>query len=176
MKPARRSWLLAGVGAAAALAGAGGAYWRDRGVAQQAAADSGWLWALAFPKLDGGELQMASLRGRPLVLNFWATWCPPCVKEMPEFDRFHRQFSSQGWQVLGLALDSPTPVREFLVRTPVGYTIALAGFGGTEVSKRLGNAQGALPFTAMFDGRGRLLQRRLGETSFKELAAWASQA
>lgn len=176
MRPARRSWLLAGVGAAAAAAGAGGAYWRDRETAQQAAADSGWLWGLEFPKPGGGELQMASLRGRPLVLNFWATWCPPCVKEMPEFDRFHREFSRKGWQVLGLAVDSPTPVREFLTRAPVGYTIALAGFGGTEVSKRLGNAQGALPFTAMFDARGQLLQRRLGETNFVELSAWASKA
>ena len=84
---------------------------------------------------------MATLRGQPLVLNFWATWCPPCVKEMPEIDRFQREFAARGWQVLGLAVDRPQPVREFLARTPVGYTIAMAGLEGTELSRQLGNYQ-----------------------------------
>ena len=172
----RRHWLLAGAGSAAALAGLGAALWRERAQVAPAHADTAWLWHLSFPRPDGSALPMQSLRGRPLVLNFWATWCPPCVKEMPEFDRFHSEFSARGWQVLGLAVDSAGPVREFLARTPVGYAIGLAGFDGTEVSKRLGNAQGALPFTALVDPQGRVLQRRLGPTSFQELAAWAVQA
>ncbi len=170
-----RRWLLAGAGATATLAGIGAALWQERSENKAAHADTAWLWGLSFPRPDGGELQMASLRGRPLVLNFWATWCPPCVKEMPEFDRFHREFSARGWQVLGLAVDSAGPVREFLARAPVGYTIGLAGFEGTEVSKRLGNEQGALPFTALVDAKGRVLQRRLGQTHFQELADWAGR-
>jgi thiol-disulfide isomerase/thioredoxin len=173
----RRRALLLGAGATAALAGLGAALWQDRRARPAAPhADSAWLWDMSFPRPAGGELLMASLRGRPLVLNFWATWCPPCIQEMPEFDRFHREFSGRGWQVLGLAVDSPGPVRDFLGRTPVGYAIGLAGFEGTEVSKRLGNAQGALPFTALLDAGGRVLQRRLGQTHFQELAAWAAQA
>jgi thiol-disulfide isomerase/thioredoxin len=130
------------------------------------------LWSLSFPKPDGGVLRMADLRGKPLVLNFWATWCPPCIKEMPDIDRFAKSFSSQGGQVVGLAVDNPKAVREFLARSPVGYAIGLAGFEGTELSRRLGNISGALPFTAVFDRKGRIAQRRLGETRTDELQAW----
>jgi len=116
---------------------------------------------------------MASLRGKPLLLNFWATWCPPCIQEMPEIDRFARQFASNGWQVLGLAADQEKPVREFLGRQPVGYPIALAGFEGITLSRQLGNEAGALPFTVAFDAGGRVTHRHLGETRFEMLAAWA---
>jgi peroxiredoxin len=186
----RRSWLLWGAGAAAAAAGAG---WRvfsgssgtagatgagaDTGNVQAGAAvansaEADGLWALTFPTPSGGEVRMADLRGKPLVLNFWATWCPPCVKEMPEFDRFAKGFASQGGQVLGLAVDNPKAVREFLARSPVGYTIGLAGFDGTDISRRLGNTSGALPFTAVFDRKGRIAQRRLGESHGDDLVAW----
>ena len=103
---------------------------------------------------DGGELALGSLRGRPLVLNFWATWCPPCVEEMPMLDRFQREQQRGGWQVVGLAVDSAAPVREFLARHPVGFPIGLAGMQGVELSRALGNTRGALPFSVVFDARG----------------------
>jgi thiol-disulfide isomerase/thioredoxin len=165
----RRHALLGAAGAAAAVAGAGWQLWRESGTSD----DSAGLWTMRFPRPEGGELLMAERRGRPLLLNFWATWCPPCVKEMPELDRFQTSFASRGWQVVGLAVDGPTPVREFLQRVPVRFAIGLAGFEGTDLSKRLGNPQGALPFTAIFDARGRIVQRKLGETHFDELARWA---
>ena len=115
---------------------------------------------------------MASLRGKPLLINFWATWCAPCVREMPEIDRFHQQFSPQGWQVLGLAIDGPTPVREFLAKVKVGFPIGLAGLDGTELVKTLGNAQGGLPFTVLIGADGQVGQRKIGETNHDELARW----
>lgn len=176
----RRKVLLGGVALAAGAAGVGGALWLEGRQARAIVADSdpetAFLWDLAFTRPDGTELALASLRGKPLVINFWATWCPPCVKEMPEFDRFHREFAPKGWQVLGLAVDSPTPVRDFLARVPVGYAIALAGFSGTELSRQLGNPQGALPYTVMMDARGKPLQRHLGETNYEALAGWANQS
>ena len=132
------------------------------------------LWHMSFDRPGGEALAMASLRGRPLVVNFWATWCPPCIREMPEIDRFQREFASRGWQVLGLAVDRPQPVREFLARAPVTYAIAMAGFDGTDLSRRLGNASGGLPFTVVFDREGLIAHRKLGETSFDELARWAA--
>jgi thiol-disulfide isomerase/thioredoxin len=166
----RRRWVVTGLGAAAA--GVAGWYARE----SRFEAETGGLWEHRFPQPGGGELLMAAQRGRPLVLNFWATWCPPCVKEMPALDRFHRQFGPQGWQVVGLAVDGPAPVQEFLQRTPVGFAIGLAGFEGTDLSRRLGNETGALPFTALFGADGRILQRKLGETSFDELVGWARKA
>jgi thiol-disulfide isomerase/thioredoxin len=130
------------------------------------------LWILSFPKPDGNVLRMADLRGKPLVLNFWATWCAPCIKEMPDLDRFAKGFVKQAGQVVGLAVDNPKSVREFLARAPVGYAIGLAGFEGTDLSRRLGNTRGALPFTAVFDRKGRITQRRLGVTLSDELQAW----
>jgi thiol-disulfide isomerase/thioredoxin len=170
----RRAWLLGGAGVAAAAAGLGWQRWTETRNEADLDAVTGGLWRQRFERPDGGELAMASWRGQPLVLNFWATWCPPCVKEMPQIDRFWREFGARGWQVLGLAVDRPGPVRDFLARSPVGYSIAMAGFDGTELSRRLGNASGALPFTAVFGRDGRIAQRKLGETSFDELARWAA--
>ncbi len=164
----RRNIVAAGLGAAALATGIGWSAWQRRALH----AESGGLWGLSFPKPGGGELVMADFLGRPLVLNFWATWCPPCVKEMPELDRFHRSQAAGGARVVGLAVDGPTPVREFLARVPISFPVGLAGFDGTDLSRRLGNAQGALPFTAVFSAGGRLRHRKLGETSFDELQSW----
>ena len=175
----RRTLLLSGFGLAAAAAAAGWA-WHRRDADERAAkaalspalASSGGLWVERFERPEGGELVMDSLRGRPLLLNFWATWCPPCVKEMPELDRFARAMAPRGWQVVGLAIDSPLPVREFLARRPVGYAIGLAGLTGSELAQRLGNDKGGLPFTVLFDRHGALVRRKLGETSEAELRTW----
>jgi len=175
----RRDWIAAG--GIGALAAAGGVAWNLRQGAGPAAPsevpadDPAGLWSRRFEKPSGGELAMADLRGKPLVLNFWATWCPPCVKEMPELDRFHRTYAGKGWQVVGLAIDGPTPVREFLVRVPVGFTIGLAGFEGTDLGRQLGNDKGGLPFTVLFDRRGAVVRRKLGETNFDELSRWAEE-
>ncbi|MDE2402497.1 MAG: TlpA family protein disulfide reductase [Burkholderiales bacterium] len=168
----RRSLLtLAGLAALGA-----GAWWSWRHTPPAAQAGDPLpadFWSQQFDTLAGPALRLASLQGRPIVLNFWATWCPPCIKEMPELERFHREFAPQGWQVVGLAIDGPTPVREFLAKTPVGFPIGLAGFGGTELAKALGDSAGGLPFSVLIDARGRLRQRKIGAITHDELSAWA---
>ena len=176
----RRHALMASVAGAAALAGAGLAWWRLPALAPQAAgaddAALAALWALRLQRPDGGELVLADLRGKPLLLNFWATWCPPCVKEMPEINRFYQAWAAKGWQVLGLAIDSPTPVRNFLAKVKVDFPIGLAGLDGTALVRSLGNPSGGLPFSVLVGAQGRVLQRTLGETNFDELVGWADQA
>ena len=170
----RRAWLIGGAGAAAVLAGVGWRGWNESRRDTPADTTAGGLWSMRFERPGGGELAMATLRGQPLVINFWATWCPPCIKEMPQLDRFHREFAARGWQVLGLAVDRPQPVRDFLARTPVGYPIAMAGFEGSELTRQLGNSAGGLPFTVVLARDGRIAHRKLGETSYDELARWAA--
>ncbi len=119
---------------------------------------------------------MSSLRGAPLLLNFWATWCPPCVKEIPLLDDFYHQQQAAGWRVLGLAIDSPTPVREFLAARPVGFPVGLAGLVGTDLGRTLGNKNGALPFTVVIGRDGRVIERKLGAIDLADLRRWVETA
>jgi thiol-disulfide isomerase/thioredoxin len=173
--PTARRALLAGVGV---LAAAAGALWfgRQSEIAGAPPAADGAepvdLWSQRFARPEGGELVLAELRGQPLLINFWATWCAPCIRELPEFDRFARSHAQQ-LRVVGLAIDSLGPVQAFLKRQPLGFDIGLAGFAGTDLARSLGNSAGGLPFTVLLDAKGSVLQRKLGETQRAELEAWA---
>ena len=172
----RRGWILGVAALVASAAGAGLSWQKTRLTGGDGAALGAEFWSLRFDRPAGGELAMNSLRGGPLLLNFWATWCPPCVKEMPMLDEFHRQQQANGWRVLGLAIDSPTPVREFLAKRPVEFPIGLAGLGGTELSRTLGNPQGSLPFSVVVGRDGRVIDRKLGALKPADLARWAREA
>ncbi len=169
MKFNRRGWVVS-VAATAAAAGVGWSIWRQR--ATDSSVDEAF-WRSSFETPDGSRLVLAELRDQPLVLNFWAPWCPPCVREMPALDRFAREFAPRGWRVIGLAVDKAQPVRDFLARSPVSYAIGLTGFEGIELSRQLGNLSGGLPFTVLFGRHGALLQRHMGETTYDQLAQWA---
>ncbi|MES2999702.1 MAG: TlpA disulfide reductase family protein [Pseudomonadota bacterium] len=169
---ARRRWLLGGLAGAAALAGGGLAWWHDKGTRASAPDRVDALWGLSFDTPSGGSLGMQTLRGRPLVINFWATWCPPCVEELPLLDRFFRENSVKGWQVIGLAIDQPSSVRKFLDRTPVSFPVGLAGLGGTELGLALGNLGGGLPFTVVVAASGEILQRKIGRLAPEDVGRW----
>ena len=172
LQASRRRLFLWGAGAAAGLAGAGLAAWRLR-VADAQADQPQALWDASFEGVGGETLQMASMRGRPLLLNFWATWCPPCVEELPMLNAFYRQQAPNGWQVLGLAIDQPSAVRKFLQRIPLEFPVGLAGLGGTDLGRSLGNLTGGLPFTVVLGGNGRVLHRKMGQITPQDLQLWA---
>ena len=100
----RRGILIGGVALAAAVAGAGLAWWRH---SPHEVASTGLdsLWTASFDTPQGSQLVMSAFRGKPLLVNFWATWCPPCVEELPLLDGFYRQHAANSWQVVGLAID-----------------------------------------------------------------------
>ena len=136
---------------------------------QQEASDPGEpalvdFWAREFDTPSGARLPTRSLRGRPLVLNFWATWCPPCVKEMPELDRFAREAGPRGWQVLGVAIDQADAVRRFLHTTPVSFPILYDR--RNEVSKTY--EVPAMPSTVIVDRQGRVRYVHFGYTAGTE--------
>jgi thiol-disulfide isomerase/thioredoxin len=176
---ARRWTLLAGAGAVALAAGAAWRLWGPRGTAETAGSGglevnlNDVLWSLTVPNPRGEALLLAQFKGRPLLLNFWASWCAPCVREMPALEQFHQAWRGQGWQVLGLAIDGPTAVRDFLGRVQVSFPIGLAGLEGTALLRKLGNLQGGLPFTVLISAQGAVIQRKLGEITPDELRAWA---
>jgi len=164
--------LTVAVGLAALAGGIVLASWRLRPTAPRSDAARA-LWTARFQRPEGGELALADFRGRWLLINFWATWCPPCVEEMPLLDRFHAQQNDGGIQVLGLAIDQPSAVSKFLARNPVKFPIGLAGLEGTDLGRTLGNPTGGLPFTVLIDPDGAVVQRKMGKVSEADLAAWS---
>ena len=170
-KLSRRHALYAGVATVAAAAGVGVALRRHASEAVTPDALQA-VCASEFDTPKGETLKLADFRGKPLVLNFWATWCPPCVEEMPLLDAFFRQNSANGWQVIGLAIDQPSLVKRFMGQFPVDYPIALGGMNGSELGRLLGNAQGGLPFTVVFDAAGNVKVQKLGKLSADEIKSW----
>ncbi|MEY4436303.1 MAG: hypothetical protein RLY41_726 [Pseudomonadota bacterium] len=169
----RRLFLSSGIGLLAAVAGAWLA-WRHETVDALPEDVQQLLWTSAFESPQGDPLVLADLRGRPLVINFWATWCAPCVEEMPLINAFFRENKDKGWQVVGLAIDQPSRVRQFLNQFPIDYAIGLAGLHGTELTKKLGNQAGGLPFTLVLDAQGRVIQRKLGKLTAEDIKSWVT--
>ena len=169
----RRRWLTLGVGALATLGGAGFAAWRLRPHAVHEGAAQA-VWDAHFDGPAGEPVHMAAFRGRPLLLNFWATWCPPCVEELPLLDGFYGAQRAKGWQVVGLAIDQPSNVRKFLERTPLAFPIALGGLSGTDLGRALGNEKGGLPFTVLFGADGHVLKRKMGQLTAQDLQDWST--
>ncbi len=171
----RRTAGLVAVAAVAAAAGGGTAWWRGRPGGDAAVAGPPDVWSMTFATLDGTNLQMKDWRGRPLVLNFWATWCAPCVTEMPLLDRFSKDRAASGWRVLALAIDKGEQVRKFIAERSLALPVALAGAEGIDLSRALGNTLGALPFSVLFDSAGSSVARHLGALTPELLATWVGQ-
>jgi len=165
--------MLVGAGAAALCGGLAAAWWSagKRAVSDDAGVEA--LFALRSERPGGGTLDMAEFRGRPLLVNFWATWCPPCVEEMPLLDGFFRERAAKGWQVVGLALDKSAAVQSFLVRTAVSFPIGVLGLEGLQLVRTLGNQGGGLPFTVVVDRRAHIHASRMGQVSPADLRQWA---
>ena len=178
MSSERRRWLAGGVALAAAAAGAWVAWEQTRDMSTNDEALQAF-WDLQLMQPDGGQMALSSLRGKPVLVNFWATWCPPCVREMPLLNQFAQSQAARGAhavQVLGIAVDQAANVNRWIARQPLAFPVVLAGAGGVSMTRTLGNISGGLPFTIVFDAQGQVQQRKIGELSEQDLAQWASFA
>lgn len=134
-----------------------------------------WVFELSFPDPKGQQVALSSVRGDLTVVNFWATWCPPCVEEMPELSLIHKEMSPKGVKVVGLAIDSPSAVRNFLETREFSYPLLITGASGSELGKRLGNSIEALPYTVLIDGKGNVIRQKLGRIREEELRSWVAE-
>jgi peroxiredoxin len=136
--------------------------------AAQSAALPRWQ-AFAFEDTQGRPFDLKTLQGRMLVINFWATWCPPCVEEMPELDSLYPQLQAKNIEMLGIGIDSPSNIREFLQKRSFSYPLLLGGVGGSDLGRLLGNETGGLPFTVVIDAQGRVIFRKMGRITGAEV-------
>ena len=131
------------------------------------------LPAFAYPDLEGVSRSSEEWLGRVLVVNFWATWCPPCRREMPDFIEFQERHGAQGLQFVGIAIDSEQDVADFADSIGVNYPILLGETDAIALSQSLGNRFSGLPFSAIFDRSGKLVHTQAGELKQADLEQYA---
>lgn len=120
------------------------------------------LFASSATSPDGKPQALEQWRGRILVVNFWATWCPPCREEMPALSRLSDKFAGKNVQFIGIAIDSADNVQHFVARQRSSYPLLIGAPEALEQSRALGNQRQALPYTVVIDGQGQLRYQRLG--------------
>jgi len=125
--------------------------------------------AFELKDLEGNLRHIDEWNGKVVLINFWATWCPPCKKEMPAFMQVYEQYKDQGFEIIGIALDDTDSVQDFVDTLGVNYTIMAAEHKGLELSRIYGNRIGALPFTVFVDRNGIITMARPGELSKQQV-------
>ena len=119
-----------------------------------------------LPDLSGLMRNVNEWNGKVLIVNFWATWCPPCVREMPMFVEAQTTFSPQGVQFVGIAIDSATNVSEFVKDFEGNYPLLVGTQEATiEIAYQFGNEVGVLPYTAVVNPAGKVVFTHMGEMS-----------
>lgn len=127
------------------------------------------LTAFELTDTEGNIVNTNSLKGKVLLVNFWATWCPPCKREMPAFIELQAQYAQQGFQILGVALDDEDSVRDFADTLGVNYPVMAAEYDGLMLSREYGNHIGALPYSVFVDRNGTIIATKAGELSRRQV-------
>lgn len=131
----------------------------------------GALFAQTLPDNLGAKQALAQWKGKPLIVNFWAPWCGPCVQEMPELSQVAAASLGKNINVIGIGIDSPTNIAEFANKIKVSYPLYVAGMSGTELARAFGNSAGSLPYTVVIGADGQVKQTYLGRIDFAKLKA-----
>jgi thiol-disulfide isomerase/thioredoxin len=137
------------------------------GAAQPAAIATAFQTPLSTP--EGGKASLAQWKGKVLVVNFWATWCAPCRKEIPDFIRLQESLGSRGVQFVGIAVDEADKVAAFVREVGLNYPTLVGELDAVEIARAMGNELGALPYTVVFDRDGNVVKVELGGTNEAKL-------
>jgi thiol-disulfide isomerase/thioredoxin len=129
---------------------------------------------IALADLSGATRRLSELDGKPRLINFWATWCGPCVEEMPLLQALHQERGDE-LHVIGIALDEPEQVRRFVAELGVNYTILLDRPGPADASVAFGDTRGVLPYTVLLDAQGRMVDRHFGSFNANNLREFADR-
>lgn len=167
----RTGLIVLATGALAAGLGVAVNWWRTE-PAPVAAGATAALFAATFPDADGRLQPLAQWRARPLVVNFWATWCPPCVEEMPDLQQVRNAYVDRGVEVIGIGIDNAARIAEFRDRHRITLPLLVAGAGGSELNRALGNGSGGLPYTVLIGADGSIRERHLGQVKSEQLRRW----
>lgn len=166
----RRQWVLLAVAVGFGLAGVlAGRFVGEpgRGAVEQVRVDR--VWEAVLIDLAGNRQDLAQWRGKVVVLNFWAPWCPPCRQEIPGFIRLQDKYRGQGLQFLGIALDQEDRVKAFVREAGINYPILHGGMGAVMLGQAAGNPQGGLPYTLILDRNGQPVTTLIGAVSESRL-------
>jgi thiol-disulfide isomerase/thioredoxin len=120
------------------------------------------VFAASFRDLDDKLQPLKQWRGKVVVLNFWAPWCPPCREEMPDFIKLQDKYRERGLVFIGIALDEKIKVQAFADEIGVNYPILLGEMEAVDLARKIGNRLGGLPFTVVIDRSGRIVASEVG--------------
>jgi len=129
----------------------------------------------ALLDLEGNVRNIKDWDGRIVLLNFWATWCPPCLREIPDFIEVQEELGNHDFQIIGIAVDNEVDVRDFVQEKSVNYPVMAAEMEAIELSQRYGNSIGGLPFSAIIDKNGKITHTITGELSKDRLKSILEQ-
>ncbi|OAI06923.1 TlpA family protein disulfide reductase [Methylomonas methanica] len=117
----------------------------------------------SLPDLADKPQSVTQWQGKILIINFWATWCPPCLKEIPEFIKLQDEYKDKGVQFVGIAIEDKQPVEDYLKRIKINYPVLIGGEGATMLAQQLGNVINTVPFTVIINQQGQIMHHQLGE-------------
>lgn len=135
--------------------------------------DSNVLLNAKLQKADGVGSINEQL-GKLTLVNFWASWCTPCREEMPVFEMMYRGAKQDGFQIIGVAIDSPEKAQPMIDSMDITYPILYAEQTGMQVMAASGNAEGLMPYSLLLDKNGKVIEQVLGKIDERQIAAWLS--